>query len=146
MLILDTNVLAELMRSEPNDRVLNWLEKQPSDTLFSTVINEAETLYGISLLPSGLRREKLQAQASKLFRDILRGRLVPLESSGAVMYGQIASRRRLLGRPISQMDALIAAITACCSATLVTRNVLDFQDCGLTLINPWDPNLCQTLD
>ena len=139
MLILDTNVLAELMKTDPNDGVLSWLEKQPSDTLFCTVINEAETLYGISLLPVGLRREKLQARASQLFSDILRGRVEPLESSGAVLYAQIVSRRRLLGKPISQMDALIAAITLRCGATLVTRNIADFQDCGLTLINPWDP-------
>lgn len=137
MLILDTNVLAELMKTEPDERVLSWLEKQPSDDLFCTVINEAETLYGISLLPAGLRRDKLEARASQLFRDILRGRIVPLESSGAVLYAQIVSSRRLLGKPISQMDALIAAIARCCNATLVTRNIADFQDCGLTLINPW---------
>lgn len=83
MLNLDTNVLAEPLKAEPNDQVLGWLERQPSDELYSTVINQAETLYGLSLLPQGSRREQLQTRASQLFGEILRGRVAPLDSSGA---------------------------------------------------------------
>jgi predicted nucleic acid-binding protein len=138
MIILDTNVLSELMRPKPSARVVTWVAKQPATELFTTSITEAEIFYGIELLTKGKRREGLLSGAEAMFAEDLAGRIFGFESDAARMFSAIAAHRRALGRPISHADAQIAAIAQVRGAKLATRNVADFNDCGLDVIDPWN--------
>lgn len=138
MIVLDTNILSELMRSGPDGAVLAWMSRQSRMTLFITAITQAEILYGLALLPEGRRRDLLIAAARAMFEEDFSGRILPFDGEAARVYAEIASRRRQAGEPISQFDAQIAAITQSRGASLATRNTRDFLNCGITLINPWD--------
>ena len=138
MIILDTNVLSELMRPKPSPRVVAWFAKQPAAELFTTSITEAEIFFGIELLTKGKRRERLLAAADAMFAEDLAGRVFGFESDAARVFSKIAAHRRALGRPIRHADAQIAAIAQARRAKLATRNVADFEDCGLDVIDPWD--------
>lgn len=137
MIVLDTNVLSELMRSRPEPMVASWLGAQPTMSLFITAVTEAEILYGLALLPQGRRRDDLLAAARSLFDEEFAGRILPFDSDAAAAYSVIAADRRPAGRPISQFDAQIAAIVRSRGGTLATRNTADFIDCGIELIDPW---------
>jgi len=137
MIVLDTNVLSEALRPAPERRVLAWLEAQPANSLFTTAMTEGEILYGIRVLAEGQRRRKLWEAATAIFREDLAGRVLSFDSDAAAGYAQISAARRAAGRPISQFDATIAAIARSHGATLATRNVTDFEGCGVELIDPW---------
>jgi len=138
MIILDTNVLAELMRPKPSPRVAAWVAKQPAAELFTTAITEAEIFYGIELLSRSKRREGLLVAAEAVFAEDLAGRILAFESDAARVFSRIAAHRRALGKPVSHADAQIAAIARVRGAKLATRNVADFEDCGLDVVDPWD--------
>ena len=138
MIILDTNVMSELMRPKPSPRVVTWVAKQPAAELFTTSITEAEIFYGIELLTKGKRREGLLAAAEAMFAEDLAGRIFGFDSDAARVFSKISDHRRALGRPISQADAQIAAIAQVRGAKLATRNVADFEDCGLNVVDPWN--------
>jgi predicted nucleic acid-binding protein len=138
MIILDTNVLSELMRPTPHPRVVAWTAKQSATELFTTSITEAEIFYGLELLAKGKRREGLLAAAEAMFAEDLAGRVLGFESDAARAFSRIAAHRRALGRPISHADAEIAAIAQVRGAKLATRNIADFEDCGLAAVDPWN--------
>lgn len=138
MIILDTNVISELMRPKPSARVVVWVAKQRATELFTTSITEAEIFYGIELRAKGKRREGLLAAADAMFTEDLAGRIFGFESETARAFSKIAAHRRALGRPISHADAQIAAVAQVRGARLATRNVADFEDCGLDVVNPWN--------
>jgi len=138
MIIIDTNVLAELMKPKPDPHVVAWIAKQLAVELFTTSITEAEVFYGIELLSKGKRREALLGVAEAMFAEDFAGRILGFESDAARAFSRIAAHRRALGRPISHADAQIAAIAQVRSAKLATRNLEDFQHCGLDVINPWN--------
>jgi predicted nucleic acid-binding protein len=137
MIILDTNVLSELMRERPSPNVTAWFHKHPLIDLYTTAITEAEIFYGIELLEDGTRRQKLLMAAESLFDIDLKDRVIGFESDAARIFSQIAAHRRLQGKPISNPDAQIAAIVQLHRATLATRDVADFRDCGVDLVDPW---------
>lgn len=138
MIVLDTNVLSELMRSQPAATVFAWVAAQKRDALYTTSVNEAEILYGIATLPEGRRRAALAAAAEAMFTDDFAGRVLPFDEAAAVHYAQIVAARRRDGRPIEAFDAQIAATALVAGADLATRDVGDFAGCGLTLLNPWE--------
>jgi|ERR1022692_1575919 predicted nucleic acid-binding protein len=138
MIILDTNVLSELMRPKPSPLVVTWAAKQPATELFTTSITEAEIFYGIQLLTKGKRREGLLAAAEAMFAEDFKGRIFGFESDAARVFSTIAAHRRALGRPISHADAQIAAIAQVRGAKLATRNVTDFENCDLAIVDPWN--------
>jgi len=138
VIILDTNVLSELMRPKPSPRVVAWVAKQSGTELFTTAITETEIFYGIELLAKGKRREELLEAAEAMFAEDLAGRIFSFESDAARDFSRIAAQRRALGRPISHADAQIAAIAQVRRAKLATRNVADFRDCGLDVVDPWN--------
>lgn len=137
MIILDTNVLSELMRPTPSARVVAWVAEQAATGLFTTSITEAEIFYGIELLTKGKRRERLLAAAEAMFAEDLAGRVLGFDSDAARAFSKIGAHRRVLGRPISHADAQIAAIAQVRGAKLATRNVTDFEDCGVDAVDPW---------
>ncbi len=138
MLVLDTNVLSEVLKPEPNARVQTWLQAQPPASVFTTAITQAEILYGIALLPKGRRQAALLTAAVLMFEEEFRGRVLPFDAEAASIYATLAAGRRQGGQPVSFADAQIAAITQSRGGRLATRNVRDFADCGVEIINPWD--------
>lgn len=139
MIVLDTNVLSELLRSEPERRVIEWIETQPDTSLFTTTVTQGEILLGIAVLPSGRRRSALASAARAIFEEDLAARVLPFDGDAAVAFAEIGAARRATGRPISQLDAMIAAIAQSRGAVLATRNTRDFERCGVDLIDPWNP-------
>jgi predicted nucleic acid-binding protein len=137
MIVLDTNVLSELMKPAPSEPVVAWVASQPTQSLYTTSITEAEILHGIMLLPSGRRRRAFETAAREMFREEFAGRVLSFGSDAALPYARIAVERRRGGRPISHFDAQIAAIARSAGATLATRNVSDFEGCGVEIVNPW---------
>ncbi len=137
MIILDTNVLSELLRPKPSAQVVSWVEKQPAAELFTTSITEAEIFYGIELLPKGKRRDGLLATAEAMFAEDFAGRILDFDSAATRAYSMIAALRRVLGRPISHPDAQIAAIVQRQRGMLATRNIGDFENCDIRIVDPW---------
>lgn len=137
MIILDTNVLSELMRPTPAERVLAWVSKQSAVELYTTSITEAEILFGIELLPKGKRREGLLAAAEGIFTQDFGGRIFAFDSDAARTFARIVARRRAIGKPMLHGDGQIAAIAQVSGAKLATRNIDDFRDCNIDLIDPW---------
>lgn len=137
MIILDTNVLSECLKPNPDPAVLAWLSSQPRSRLFTTTIVESEILYGLKLLPEGARKAALSEAVTSIFDEEFADRVVGFDRSAAAAYAEIANSRRAAGRPIAQFDAMIAAIAHAAGAVLATRNTKDFEGCGVELINPW---------
>jgi len=137
MIVLDTNVVSELMRREPDPEVMTWIARQPMAGVFTTTLTQAEIFYGLALLPEGRRRDELLAAARAMFDVDLAGRVLPFDTDAAGAYPEIAAGRKLAGKPISQIDAQIAAIVRSRGARLATRNIRDFADCGITIADPW---------
>ena len=136
MIVLDTNVLSELMRPRPARAVENWIAAQPSASLFTTAITQAEVLYGLALLPAGRRRSGLVAAAEAIFEVDLARHVLPFDSAAAREFAAIAASCRQTGRAMAQADAQIAAIAGSRGAALATRNVADFESCGIRVIDP----------
>ena len=134
--LLDTNVLSELLRAAPEPMVLEWFAAQPSETLFVSAVTQAEMMLGARLMPAGKRRVSLQAALGAMFSEDFVGRILPFDSAAVTPYVDIVSARRGADGPISQFDAQIAAIAFQCGAKLATRNVSDFESCGITVVNP----------
>jgi predicted nucleic acid-binding protein len=109
MILLDTNVLSELMKANPDPTVVAWVDEQPTTTLFISAITRAEIELGIALLPEGKRKQKIMEAARRMF-EAFSGRLLVFGESAAIEYGQLVARRTRIGRPITVEDAQIAAI------------------------------------
>ena len=137
MIVLDTNALAEALKPSPSKIVLRWLAAQEPSAVFITTITQAEVLYGIELLPAGKRKSQLSAIIEKLFADDFQGRILSFDEDSARAFAKIVSGRGAAGRPISQFDAMIAAIARSRGAAVATRNTSDFERCGIRVINPW---------
>jgi len=137
MIVLDTNVLSECWRKTPNIQVLSWLAAQPQASLFTTTVVESEILYGVQLLADGARKDALSLAVKAVFNDNLTGRVLTYDRDAARSYAEIASNRKKMGKPISQFDAMIAAVAHSRGATLATRNVKDFEGCAIQLVDPW---------
>jgi predicted nucleic acid-binding protein len=137
MILLDTNVISELMKPRPEPAVSRWLEGIPRDECWTSSVVVAELLSGIESMPSGRRQRALREAVEGMIAEDFSGRIFSFDLDSARRYGQILSARQRIGRPISQMDAQIAAIAQAHKATLATRNTCDFEDCGIELVNPW---------
>jgi predicted nucleic acid-binding protein len=137
VIVLDTNVLTELMRSQPTAAVFAWAAAQSRDELYTTSVNKAEILYGIAALSDGHRRTALAAAADAMFANDFAGRMLPFDEVAAVHYAEIVAERRREGRPIEAFDAQIAATALAAGASIATRDTGGSTGCGLRLIDPW---------
>ncbi len=137
MILLDTNVISELMRPEPNSTVIEWLDEQFSNELFLPAIVKAEIEMGIAILDDGKRKRALLQAAELIFMSFT-NRCLPFDGETATHYAKIIAFTKKQGRPMSVEDAQIAAIAIQNSALLATRNITDFDFLEkLDLINPW---------
>jgi len=138
MIIIDTNVVSELMRAKPDPAVLAWFAGHAADTLFLTAVSEAELRIGAAVLPAGQRRDRLVGAINAMIDQDFAGRILPFDSPAAHCYAEIAAARRGGGKPIMDADCQIAAIARACGAAIATRNVKNFEGCGIDVINPWN--------
>ena len=138
MIVADTNVMSELMRPSPLPAVRNWARRQPTGELYTTAITAAEIRYGLARLAAGRRKDRLQAAADDLFAAFS-DYVLPFDAAAAVQYALIARRRDEAGLPIAGFDAQIAAICRARGAALATRNIKDFMETGVDVVDPWQP-------
>lgn len=139
MILLDTNIISEAFRITPSAKVRSWLDAQKSADLFLCAPVLAELRYGIERLAVGAPRAGLEDMLSRVESELFDSRIIPLDRASAYEFGRVQARRVSLGRPMSTMDALIAAIAISHRMAVATRDVADFADFGLDLINPFEP-------
>lgn len=137
MTILDTSVISELMRPEPDPTVLAWALRQHKDEMFTTAVSEGEVRCEVARLPAGARRTQLHHAADRIFGGLLRGRILFFDSDAAQRFAGIAAERRRTGDRICIPAMQIGAIAASHGALLATRNRDNFRDCGVAVVNPW---------
>ena len=138
MILLDTNIISEMMRQEPNQTVACWMDNQKLSDLFLCTITLAEIHYGLNVLPLGKRRHQLETRFSEAVSALFHNRMLVFDESAAHLYGVLMSERRALGQPMHLLDGQIAAIARANTLSLATRNTRDFKHCGLTLVNPFE--------
>jgi predicted nucleic acid-binding protein len=138
MILLDTNVISEPMRPEPDRSVLEWLDAQVAESLYLSTVSLAELLLGIESLPAGKRRRAMAAALDNQIIALFGERIVPFDTLAAETYPGIVIRVRQHGHPIAVADAQIAAIAASRQFSVATRDVAPFRAAGIPVINPWN--------
>ena len=138
MIILDTNVLSALMRKAPDVSVVAWLDRQPAESIWITGITLFESRLGLALLPTGRRRQLLEAAFDKLLIDDLDNRVLDFDSAAANQAAALAGERQAAGRPVDMRDTQIAGIALARRATLATRNLRHFEDLRVPVVDPWN--------
>ncbi len=136
MLVLDTNVISELMSSQPTAAVIHFLD-EATDVIALNAVSVAEIRYGLALLPKGARKQRLIDAFDELLGELGDNRILEFTNAETTHYANICARARHVGRPISMADAMIASICHANNATLITRNTKDFAGTGIATVNPW---------
>jgi tRNA(fMet)-specific endonuclease VapC len=136
--LLDTNIPSELTRPKSEPRVERWLEDADDQQLFFSVVSLGEVLKGVTIMPVGKRRSDLQRWLDDTLRPWFDGRILPVTAPVAERWGILAGQSQLKGRIVKVADGLIAATAQHHDLTIVTRNVKDFQQLGVAVLNPWE--------
>ncbi|HEX6898282.1 MAG TPA: type II toxin-antitoxin system VapC family toxin [Thermoanaerobaculia bacterium] len=139
MIVVDTNILAELMKEAPAQAVLSWVNDQESSALFVTAITIGEIGYGLRIMPQGKRRLQLEQGFERFLAEGFAGRILDFDEKAARHYSEVMGRRKELGRPLSVQDGQIASIARARGCSVATRNVRDFVECGVEIVNPFEP-------
>lgn len=137
MIVLDTNVISEAMRLEPDPSVTGWLNNQAPETLYITSVTLAELLFGIGVLVEGKRKEALELALERLL-NLFRNRVLPFDTDAARHYSALAVTARSSGKGFPTPDGYIAAIAVSRGYIVATRDTSPFEAAGLTIINPWE--------
>ncbi len=138
MILLDTNVISTAINPLANEPVRKWIDGQIEGSLFLCAPVLAELRFGVALLPDGRRKLALGASYDQLEEDFFSGRVLSFDRAAAHEFAKVRAIRQGAGRRIRSMDALIASIALANAMTLATRNVRDFDDLGLSLVNPFE--------
>ncbi|ANM13074.1 VapC toxin family PIN domain ribonuclease [Rhizobium leguminosarum bv. trifolii] len=139
-LLLDTNVLSEVTKPNPDMRVLAWLDKLDEDRTFISIVSIAEIRRGVALMDSGRKRDALTEWLARDLPQRFQRRIIPVEEPVALAWGDLMGQAKRSGRGLSSMDGLIAATAVAHDLTLATRNTRDFVGFGIELVDPWlDP-------
>ena len=136
--LLDTCLISELVKKEPNPAVIVWLDKQDERKLFLSVLNLGELRKGISKLPDGTKKNELQAWVDQDLVERFSGRILELNLDTSLRWGQFQGEAERLGEKLPVMDSLIAATAVAHGLVVVTRNTRDLERCGAPLFNPWE--------
>jgi len=139
MILLDTNVVCEVMKTAPAERVLEWLNRQQSSSLYVSTVTIGEIVHGLRILPDGNRRRRLSDKFGQFIGLAFAQRVLAYDESAARTYGEIMGSRKELGRPMSAPDGQIAAIARANHLSVATRNITDFEECGVDLLDPFSP-------
>ena len=137
MILVDTNVVSEWMKTPMNAGVRNWLMRQNVGELFLTATSLAELRYGIGILPHGRRRANYEATLEDIVAKFFPGRVLVFDAMAAAAYGELVSQARLRGKAIGVADGQIAAVAAVHGMTVATRDVGPFEAAGVAVVNPW---------
>ena len=138
IIILDTNVVSELTKARPNPEVVAWWDNQNRDDLFVTAIVLAELCYGVAIMSDEQRRDQVSQSNESMLEAYFADRILPFDGAAAREYADILAHHRANKLPVDRHDCMIAAIARSYGAAVATRNVRDFADCGVPLINPWE--------
>jgi predicted nucleic acid-binding protein len=141
VIVLDSNVVSELVRPSPNRSVVEWVDEHDSSELVLTALTAAELRAGVALLPEGRRRDELGMRIESLLVETFAGYVLAFDVGSSAYYAEVLAVRTRGGRPITTIDAQIAAVCRQYDSVLATRNTTDFTDTGIQLVNPWDPTI-----
>ena len=133
--LIDTNVLSELRRKEPNPGVVAWFEERPATTLYISVLTLGEIRKGIEALGKSKRKLRLLDWLETDLPAFFAGRILPIDEAVADRWGRLLAAA---GRPLPAIDSLLAATALTHGLALVTRNVDDFPYPDLQIIDPWE--------
>jgi predicted nucleic acid-binding protein len=136
MIILDSNVISELMRPRPEQRVVAWLDRQPRSSIWTTSVTLFEIGLGLQIMPTGKRRD-LFTEGFENFLRRIDNRVAPFDDEAARRACALVASRKGQGRPRESRDTMIAGIVLSRSATFATRNTRDFDDIPASVIDPW---------
>ncbi|MDR1730852.1 MAG: type II toxin-antitoxin system VapC family toxin [Synergistaceae bacterium] len=136
MILLDTNVVSEAMKPEPNPAVLKWLNEQPAETLYLSSVSLAEMFFGIGALPEG-RKKRLLSEMLDGVLKLFDGRVLAFDVEAARHYSKLAVRARIKGRGFPTPDGYIAAMAAAKGFIVATRDTGPFEAAGVAVVNPW---------
>ena len=137
MIVLDTNIVSEAMKSEPNPAVRAWLNKQSAETLYLSSVTLAELLFGIASIPNGKRKDMLSESLDGLML-LFKNRILPFNTDAARKYAELAMVARTAGRGFPTPDGFIAAIAASKGYQVASRDMAPFEAANLDVINPWE--------
>lgn len=136
MIVVDTNVLSEVMRPAPDPAPVQWLDAQSADTLYLSSVTVAELLYGVGVMPQGARKSR-NDQLIDALMSMFAGRVLAFDHEAARRFSEMAIAGKAAGRPLSREDGYIAATAAANGFAVATRNIKDFTNTGVSVINPW---------
>ena len=137
MILLDTNVISEPLKSVADLNVLAWIDAQIIETLYLSTISLAELRFGIAVLPDGKRRDTLAASLERRVIPLFAGRILSFDEAASQAYATLRTRARAAGQAIAPADGYIAAIAASQGFAIATRDTSPFEAAKLTVINPW---------
>jgi len=137
VILLDTNVVSEPLRSSPEQRVVDWIDAQSLETLYLSAITVAELRAGVALLPSGKRRTGLHESLERLVLPLFTGRVLPFDLACTQAYAKMVAKTHKAGEAISAADGYIAAVAAANGFSVATRDTGPFRAAGVEVINPW---------
>jgi toxin FitB len=132
--LLDTNILSETVRRNPNKAVITWLDQLPGEALYVSVLTLGEIRKGIEMLADRKRQEKLRLWLEHELPEWFEGRVLTVDLAVAGRWGRLLAE---VGRPVPAIDSLLAAIALHHELRLATRNSGDFEYPGLEVINPF---------
>jgi toxin FitB len=137
--LLDTNVVSEWVRPQPDRNVISWLAEVDEDRVFISVISFAEIRRGVEMLAAGRRRERLATWLAEELPVRFEERILDIDRHVADTWGVVMARGQKIGLTLGSMDAFVAATAEAHGLILVTRNVKDFERLGISLLDPWQP-------
>jgi predicted nucleic acid-binding protein len=137
MIILDTNILSAVMREVPDPIIVEWLDSQARESIWTTAITVFEIRLGLAILEKGKRRERLEHTFQLALEKVLEGRVLPFDEASAMASADMAVKRRRKGITVDMRDTQIAGIAIAKRSTLASRNTKDFQDLTVPVLNPW---------
>jgi len=139
MILLDTNVLSALMLVRPDPVVVEWINRQPHTSIWTTSVTVFELRSGLETMPAGRRRSQRMDAFERLLTEVIEHRFAEFDLAAAEQAAALFAERQKRGRPVELRDTMIAGIVLASRAKLATRNVKHFEDIARSVVNPWEP-------
>lgn len=138
MILIDTNVISELWKVEPNPDVLAWIDAQAVETLYLSAVTVAELRFGLATMPQGKRRTIYQERLEKEVLPTFTGRVLSFDLDASQAYADLMARAKAEGKAIGKADGYVAATASVYGLMVATRDISPFEAAGLKIVNPWE--------